>query len=111
LFDKARAVDGVFELRFPSSKVEKLPGGRDVWLETVDVCRVSFALAALIAPPAKYPYGSATARAPFGTVLEDQPLLADIDRVVLTDAVVNTATVWAHVWDKAAKLEKSPAEE
>jgi hypothetical protein len=38
-------------------------------------------------------------------VLDGKPLLADIDRVVLTDAVMNVATTWVHLWDKATKLE------
>jgi hypothetical protein len=77
-----------------------------VWLETVAVCRASFAVSAIIAPPSKYPYSSDSA-APFDTVLGSghEQLLAIVDRVVLTDAVVNTATIWSHLWDKVAKKE------
>jgi hypothetical protein len=106
LLSKARGVDASLGLTFNDVNVPKLPTGRDVWLEIVDACRASFALSALIAPPSSFDYRDPTARAPFDEVLGRRPqLLHEVDRVVLTDAVVNTATMWSHVWSKVAKPE------
>lgn len=107
LLAEARSVDGELAIDLARSQIPELPSGRDVWLETVDACRASFALSAIIAPPSRYPYGDQEARAPFETVLGPghESLLADVDRVVLTDAVANTATIWSHLWDKVAKVE------
>jgi len=98
----ARNVDEVVGLKL-SKRVPDMKKGRDVWLEVVDMCRASFALNAVIAPPEKYPYNG-KGKAPFAKVLEKDPdLLAAVDRVVLADAVVNTAMVWSHIWDQVRR--------
>lgn len=104
LLDDARAVDECANLSF-KDKLPDLPHGRDVWKEIVDVCRASFALSAVIAPPEDYPYASKKARAPFKKVLEGKELLEEVDRLVLEDAVVNTAMIWSAVWVGAAGRE------
>jgi len=107
LLEKARSVDSTLAIDFSAAAIPKLRAGRDVWLETVDVCRASFALSAIIAPPSEYAYSDASARAPFATVLGSgrETLLANVDRTVLADAVLNTATIWSHLWEKSANVE------
>lgn len=59
----------------------------------------------LTAPSDQYPYGDKNARAPFDTVLGDAnpELMAAIDRMVMHDAVLNTALFWKHIWNKVSK--------
>ena len=87
--EKARGKDKKFGLDFDETTIPSLPKGRDVWLEMVDVCRASFALASIVAPPAKYGYGDTKARARF-------------------DAVLNTAMVWKNVWQALGKKPAKP---
>ncbi|MHC4716532.1 MAG: hypothetical protein ACYS5V_06155, partial [Planctomycetota bacterium] len=47
---QAREVDTAFDLDFGDNSVPALKKGRDVWLEMVDVCRASFAIASIVAP-------------------------------------------------------------
>ena len=103
----AREVDAAFALQFDSVDVPELPKGRDVWLEIIDACRASFAMSSIIAPPSEYRFDDESARAPFAEVLGGgrQPVLEAVDRVALTDAVVNTAAIWSHVWRGVAREE------
>lgn len=105
LFAEARAVDSVFGLAF----AREVPGilARDVWLEVINLCRASFAIASVIADHRKYPYAgpeAKKARAPYARVFpDDQPHKSqEFDRVILHDAVLNVAMVWKHVWTKVA---------
>ncbi|MCF8041519.1 MAG: hypothetical protein K9K65_09100 [Desulfarculaceae bacterium] len=100
---KAGEVDPAFGLEFQGIVPEM--GSRDVWEEMVQVCRASFAVASIIAPPARWPYKPASQKpAPFDLLFEqDEPgrkLLAEVDRVIMHDAVLNVAMVWKHIWEK-----------
>jgi len=102
ILEKAREVDIKFDVAFASAVPDLIA---DVWLDMINVCRASFALASIIAPPSKYPYANNRARAPFETVFGGvgAALLEDVDRIVMHDAVLNTAMVWKHAWQKASK--------
>jgi len=102
---QARNIDDTFGLDFGDTGVPELIEDHDVWLEMVYQCRASFALASIIAPYKLYPYDNPNARAPFDEVLnEANPgLLVEVDRIVLHDAVLNTAIIWKHVWNRVSK--------
>jgi hypothetical protein len=99
LLDSARKADRSLGLKFP----DPVPGfakGRDAWLEMVDVCRGSFALSSIIAPPDRCPYGQEKLM-PFADAFrgaDGRDLLARVDQTVLHDAVLNTAMVWKDTW-------------
>jgi hypothetical protein len=98
----ARAVDAKVGLQL-NEPLPEIPAGRDLWLETVDMTRASFAVAALIAPAAAYPYEGAADRVDFEELFAGrEDFLAEVDRAVLHDAVVNTAMAWTHVWEKVS---------
>ena len=75
-----------------------------MWLEVIDMCRASFAIASIIAPEANYPYDDKAARAPFDEVLGEghEAFLAPVDQAALHDSVMNTAIVRRHVWAKVS---------
>jgi hypothetical protein len=101
---KAKQIDSEFGLDFGSNRVPEIRAD-DVWQEIVNLCRASFAVASIIAPPRNYPYDDADARAPFSELFEGeggQALLRQIDRAVMQDAVRNVAMVWKHVWTRAS---------
>ena len=101
VLDKARAVDKVFSLDFKNEIPDLVE--QDLWLETIYICRGSFAVASIVAPPDQYPYHS-TAPAPFDAVLKAKPeLLYELDKLVLHDAVLNVATTWKHLWNRLEK--------
>jgi hypothetical protein len=94
----ARDVDSKFVgLDFSKTTVPSLMKGNDVWLEMMKVCRASFAAANIIAPPGKY-----QKKAKFEDVFGNggEELLKDVDRTTMYDAVLNTAIVWKHIWNK-----------
>lgn len=101
----ARDVDNNFALNFEQPSIPDLHRRHDVWLEVVNLCRASFAVASIIAPPHQYSYDNPRARAPFDRVLgqANRQLQADVDRAVMHDAVLNTAIVWKHIWNKVSK--------
>ena len=103
VLEKARTIDAKFGLDFGNNSIPDLIKGHDVWLEMIFQCRASFALNSIIAPPKVYPYGSGKL-APFKKVLgKSKPkLLKEVDRIVMHDAVLNTAIVWKHVWKKVS---------
>jgi hypothetical protein len=105
ILEQARAIDGKFGLDFTQTSVPDLAPGHDIWLEVINLCRASFAMASIIAPYRQYPYNNLKARAPFETVLgsSKRQLLEDVDRTVMHDAVLNTAIVWKHIWNKVSK--------
>ncbi|MCB2191430.1 MAG: hypothetical protein KQI62_07690 [Deltaproteobacteria bacterium] len=100
---EAKEIDRKFDLDFQGS-VPQIRS-RDVWEEMVLVCRASFAVASVIAPPAKWPYKPATQKpAPFDLLFKQndkgEELLAEVDRVIMHDAVMNVAMVWKYIWEK-----------
>lgn len=106
VLQQARDVDDKFGLEF-RKPVPGLRPKQDVWLELINVCRASFAVASIIAPPELYPYVDPDARAPFDTVLGQgkEQLRDEVDKIVMHDAVLNTAIVWKHLWKKVSKLD------
>ena len=99
----ARSKDAAFNVTFSTAPIPVIPAGRDVWMETVDVCRGSFALASIVAPPGAYPYNAPDARAPFSSVLDGKPILGEMNAVIMHDAVLNTAIVWQDIWQAVKK--------
>jgi hypothetical protein len=104
---QARAIDDKFGLKFDGMAIPDLQPDQDVWLESIYQCRASFAVASIIAPPKEYPYGKSRKKAPFKTVFSgsksNRQLLKDVNRIVMHDAVLNTAIVWKHIWNKVSK--------
>jgi hypothetical protein len=108
VLEQARAIDSKFSLDFRQTSVPDLHNDYDIWLEVINLCRASFAVASIIAPYRQYPYKpnkGSDARAPFKTVLDtgDRKLLKEVDKAVMYDAVLNTAIVWKHIWNKVSK--------
>lgn len=103
IIDRASEVDAKFGIRFQGHVPEMKSD--DVWEEIVMLCRASFALASVIAPPEKWPYKPAPQKmAPFETLFkqdqEGRDLLAEINRVIMHDAVLNVAIIWKHIWER-----------
>ncbi len=95
---KAKTVDKAFGITFKNDIPDLVE--QDVWLEIIYICRGSFAVASIIAPPDQYPYHS-TARAPFDEVLKSKPeLMEEVDKIALHDAVLNVAITWKHMWKR-----------
>jgi len=103
ILNRAAAIDAKFgidfEKRVPDMKSD------DVWEEMVMLCRASFALASIIAPPDQWPYKPAPQKmAPYDMLFnqnqQGKDLLAEIDRVIMHDAVLNVAIIWKHIWTK-----------
>ena len=104
LLKDARGRDGEFGLNFGDNAIPGPRPNADLWLDTMYVCRASFALNSIACSPNEYPYGGAKTPS-FSTMLsEGNPeLLADLNRVVLHDAVLNTAMAWKHIWESFEK--------
>jgi hypothetical protein len=104
VLQQARAIDTQFGLDFTQTSVPDLAPNHDIWLEVINLCRASFAIASIIAPYRQYPYNDSKARAPFDTVLgpDKRQLLEDVDRTAVYDAVLNTAIIWKHIWKKVS---------
>jgi hypothetical protein len=105
VLNKARAIDTQFGLDFESCSIPPLNKGMDVWLEIIYVCCASFAIAGIITPYNTYKYDDSQIKAPFDVVLcnAKQDLLKAIDKAVMYDAVLNTAIIWKHIWNKVSK--------
>jgi hypothetical protein len=101
ILSEARKVDDSFELSFSNNIGDLISG--DVWLESINICRASFAVSSIVASPDLYPYDLKKTKAPFATVFSDKKLLKEVNKVVMHDAVLNTAIVWKHIWKKASK--------
>lgn len=103
-----KAVDAKFGLKFAKSALPLIKT-RDVWEDTLIVCRGSFALSNIIAPPKAYPFGSRK-KALFEDLFEAGPegdrMLKDLDAVVLHDAVMHIAIVWKDIWKQFKKGKK-----
>ena len=95
----ARAVDSQFNLSFENA-VPKIQA-RDTWLEVLTLCRASFAVASILAPPQSFPYDS-TRLTSFNEVFfsddSDPALLSDLNQAIAHDAVLNIAMIWKEVW-------------
>jgi hypothetical protein len=104
LLDEAREKDGEFGVSFAPGPLPSLMPDQDEWLEAMQLCRASFAVASIMAPHARYPYGGEGA-APFETLFggPGAALLEELDRVILHDAVLNTAIFWKRIWEKCSK--------
>jgi hypothetical protein len=103
ILDLAQTVDTNFNVSF-NNQVLPLKS-QDVWEEVVMLCRASFAVASIIAPPDAFPYkpGSqvkTTFNQLFRQGQANQALLAELDRAVMHDAVVNVAMFWKDIWKK-----------
>jgi len=106
IFEKAVSSDIKFAISF-KDQIPAFKGGEswDIWQEIVLLCRASFALASVIAPPDKYPYKPAEQiMAPFSTLFESdnygKELLKEITQVIMHDAVLNVAMVWKNIWSR-----------
>ena len=99
ILEEARQIDACFGVQF-AGPVPAIKAGRDAWLDMVDVCRASFAVASVIAPPDTVGYDSEETfkftQAFAGT--QGQTLLKIVDEVTLHDAVLNVAMVWKDIW-------------
>jgi hypothetical protein len=106
---KAKQVDAELGIDFGRNRVPKIRAA-DVWQEIVNVCRASFALSNIIAPPRGYPYDDPEVRAPFSEVFDGeagQALLQQIDRAVMQDAVRNTAIIWKHTFSSVSSVSRT----
>ena len=104
VLQQARAIDDTFDLNFGQVSVPDLRPGNDVWLEVINLCRASFAVASIIASYQQYPYDSQI-RAPFETIFGNgnRQRLKEVSQAVMHDAILNTAIVWKHIWNKVSK--------
>lgn len=98
ILNKAKDVGDKFGIQFPGT-IPDLKA-KDAWKEILFVCRASFALACIMAPPKKYPFDS-TKKAPLKTLFsgaKGKRMLRELDEVIMRDAVLNIAIVWRDVW-------------
>jgi hypothetical protein len=103
ILTKAATIDSKFGIRFTNQVPDM--NSDDVWEELVMLCRSSFAVASIIAPPGQYPYKPAPQNlAPFSTLFEKgqqgKDLLKEIDQAIMHDAVLNVAIIWKYIWRK-----------
>ena len=101
ILKEARAIDGKFDIKF-SNKVPDLQA-KDPWLEIVNICRASFAVASVLVPPASISYESkkkTSFKKVFKSIDSDPELLIDLNRMVMHDAALNTAILWKSLWSK-----------
>ncbi len=98
---EARAIDTKFDIQF-SNNVPDLQA-KDPWLEIINICRASFAVASVLVPPDSISYKSKK-KTSFEKVFEssdsDPELLTDLNRMVMHDAVLNIAILWKSLWSK-----------
>ena len=99
ILKQARTVDAEIGIQF-TTRVPEL-NARDLWQEVIYICRGSFAIASILAPPSMIPYGSSK-RTCFVEVFEKneqaRKRLADLDAAVLHDSVLNIAMAWKNTW-------------
>ena len=102
ILDSSLNADTEFGVSFQNTVPEM--NSDDVWEEIVMLCRASFAVASLMAPPSRWPYKPAPQNnAPFSVLFGDtsgEALLAEISRAVMHDAVLNVAVIWKFIWNK-----------
>jgi len=100
---QARAIDNKFDIHFTNSVPELQ--ARDAWLEIVNICRASFAVASVLVPPDSIAYGSketTSFKQVFDTANGGPALLAELNRMVMHDATLNIAIFWKSLWSKFA---------
>ena len=80
---------------------------RDLMLELVNVCRPSFAVPRIVAPPSGCTCDRSNRKAPCWEVFggDRQSLLADIGPVGMHDAALSTAIAWKHIQDQVSQLD------
>ncbi len=97
---ESRVIDNKFDIEF-SNNVPDLQA-KDPWLEIINICRASFAVAAVLMPPSSISYDS-TKKTSFKKVFKsndgDDNLLVDFNRMAMHDAVLNIAILWKSVWN------------
>lgn len=101
---QAKALDTKFGLTFDPVSIPDLLPDHDVWLEAIYLCRASFAIASIMAPYKTYPYDDSRPAAPFAEVFGKgkEQILSAVDQAAMHDAVLNTAIVWKHIWNKVS---------
>ncbi len=99
---------------FPEKKIPNIKA-KDVWYETVNLARASFAISSILVPPNAYPYPKLTDAKKNGKkakktaekttslkkimeTKEGEDLVKELDKVILHDGVLNIAMVWKDVW-------------
>lgn len=105
ILQQAREIDDEFDLHFDGTPIPDLLPDHDPWLEAIYLCLASFAVASIIAPYQDYPYDNSSERAEFDELLGGgrEAILTTCDQFVLHDAVLDTAILWKHVWNKVSK--------
>jgi len=94
---------GDIGLSFKNS-VPMLGKKTDVWMDTVNVCRAAFAIASIVCAPNIYKYKKGGKYIGFDEAFSHRTLLLqDLNRIILHDAILNTAIVWKHIWEKVSK--------
>jgi len=80
----------------------------DVWMEMVNVCRASFAIASIVAPKEEFPYENTKVNVSIDDVFaRPNAVPADVvDKMSLHDAVLNTAIVWQSIWNDVIQRKK-----
>ncbi len=103
VLQESRAVDTRFDIQF-SNNVPDMQA-KDAWLEIINVCRASFAVASVLVPPGNISYKSKK-KTSFDEVFKSDDsapeLLPDFNRMVMHDAVMNIAILWKSLWSKFA---------
>jgi hypothetical protein len=103
LIGAATKIDGRFGIKFEQAIPE--PKGGDIWKDAVAVCRGSFAVASIIAPPERFPYGD-TDQAGSLSVKDLKSDAAAWERfekataAIMHDAVLNVAMYWKRIWKR-----------
>jgi hypothetical protein len=70
---------------------------KDVWVEVMNICRGSFAMANILIPGT-----NPDVKAMEQQVIKDPgSILPAMTSALLHDAVLNTAIVWKHIWKEA----------
>ena len=100
ILKESEARDTKFGITF-NNVVPKLYS-KDIWEETVLICRSSFTIASIIAPYQQYDYKpNDNNLAPFNTLFaQNQKLLDDLDKTVMHDSILSVAIVWKDIWMK-----------
>lgn len=99
ILTKARAIDERFGLQFDNVVPDIVAS--DSWLETLSLCRASFAISSIMVPPDVIPYGSdkhTSFDAMFNGPDADPLFLEELDQTIMHDAVLNIAMIWKEVW-------------
>ncbi len=105
ILQQAREIDAEFDLHFDGTLIPDLLPDHDAWNESMFLCVASFAVASIIAPPQDYPYDNSKESVEFDDLLGGgrEAILTTLDGFVMHDAVLDTAILWKHVWNKVSK--------